>query len=61
MPWYDTYGDCKTYYKDGEEPWSKKEYTPSKETEKRIRYLAWCFDMHALLSRLLNWIWERIK
>ena len=61
MPWYDTYGDEKHYYEDGEEPWGNKEYAPSKETEKRIRYMAWCYDMHNLLTRLLNWIWKRIE
>ena len=62
MPWYDTYGDYKIYYEDGEEPWSKKESTPSlKEYERQVSYWAWCFDMHALLTRFLNWIWERIK
>ena len=40
---------------------SSKNYEPSKETEKRIRYMAWCFDMHNLLTRLLNWIWKRIE
>ena len=61
MPWYDTYGDRKVYYEDGEEPWSSKEYTPSKEVEKRVRYMAWCYDMHNLLTRLLDWIWKRIE
>ena len=43
------------------EPLPSKEYTPSKETERRVRYMAWCFDMHNLLTRLLDWIWKRIE
>jgi hypothetical protein len=59
MPYYDTYGDEMTYYDD--DRFDNNEPAPSKEYEKRIRYMAWCFDMHALLSRLLDWIWKRIE
>ena len=39
-----------------------EESTPSlKEYEKWVRYMAWCYDMHNLLTRLLDWIWKRIE